>query len=198
MWKIAININEGAVALYQDDNLKFFVQEERLTKCKYDDSPYLGLDMIANYLKDNNLLSENPDLTILGGRTHFEIIPCKKVNKILKEHKTVIFKEHDSYPLATWTGELTYVSLLRKKFLMDPNKPISFADCSSNYHTIIALTGLLNSSYNNSAIIVVDSFGSGYDNDRYSRFLSDNTNIPTKLLINDTWEESLYGFLIKV
>jgi len=195
MWKIAININEGAVALYQDDNLKFFVQEERLTKCKYDDSPYIGLDMVANYLKDNNLLFENLSLTILGGRKYFEIIPSKKVNKVLKEHKTVIFREQNTYSLATWTGELTYVSLLRKKFLADSNKSIDFADCSLSHHTINAITGLMNSSYNNSAIIIIDSFGSGYDNDRYARFLSDKANVPTELLINDTWEvESIWFF----
>jgi carbamoyltransferase len=183
MWKIAININEGAVALYQDNNLKFFVQEERLSKCKYDDSPYLGLEMIADYLI-NNLSSEIPEVTILGGRKYYEILPGNK-------GKVVIL--HEAYPSAAWTGEVTYLSLLRKKFLAGSLRYDIFTDCCSAHHHINALSGSINSSYNNSAIIVIDSFGSGYLNDRYSQFLSDSISIPPDLLNNDTWEvESIW------
>jgi carbamoyltransferase len=195
MWKIAININEGAVALYQDDNLKFFVQEERLTKCKYDDSPYLGLEMIADYLKDNELSSEIPELTILGGREYHEILPSRKISKFLKNSIEKVVVEQGAYPIVGWTGEVTYVSLLRKKFLAKIMITDSFIDCRLHQHLITGLTGLINSSYNNSTLIVIESTGSGYDNDRYSKFLSDHHDVPTDALINDTWEvESIWSF----
>jgi carbamoyltransferase len=50
MWVLGLNIgHNGSVALYNDTNLVFYVEEERLTKVKYDGHPISGIDAAYKY-----------------------------------------------------------------------------------------------------------------------------------------------------
>ena len=50
MWIAAINVgHNGATALYNDSKLVFYIEEDRLSRQKYDGNPYLGLEKIYEY-----------------------------------------------------------------------------------------------------------------------------------------------------
>jgi carbamoyltransferase len=188
MWTIALNIKDGAIALFKNDELQFFVQEERLSKSKYDDSPYLGLNMIIEYLQRNDL-SVAPHVIFTGGRNYYDIIPVNEKSKGIELR--------EGYPRTPWTGENAYLSMIRKKFLAGPHctKPLGQTEEPTlNEHLSKAITSFMHSKFNDSAIIVVDSFGNGFDFPRYSKVLSDAFKMPGDLLVHDTWElESIWS-----
>ena len=50
MWILGLNIgHNGSVALYNNSNLVFYIEEERLTKVKYDGHPIAGIDAAYKY-----------------------------------------------------------------------------------------------------------------------------------------------------
>jgi len=50
MWLVAINIgHNGSTALYNNSQLIFYIEEERLSKLKYDGNPFLGLEKAFQY-----------------------------------------------------------------------------------------------------------------------------------------------------
>jgi carbamoyltransferase len=188
MWTITLNIKDGGIALFKNNELQFFIQEERLSKLRYDDSPYLGMAMITKYLKSNGLI-HCPRVLFTGGRKYYEILPLDKKSKDL------ITRE--AYPRTPWIFENPYLSILRKYCKETPHdtKPIGESDeLTINEHLVRTITGFMNSRFTDSAILVVDSFGNGFNFPRYSQSLSDNLTMPPDLVVNDTWElESIWG-----
>jgi carbamoyltransferase len=186
MWRIVINIKDGAIALLKNNNLQFFLQEERLSKFKYDNSPYLSMEIIAEYLEKQNL-SVSPKIIITGARKYYEIPPnCHNINKIVNRK---------AVPIMSWTGENPYCSIMRKK--IKDRRP--WADVEDdiikiNQHFSSAATSFMNSPFSDSAIIVIDSFGNGFDCHRYANYLKEHYSIPVDVLANDTWElESIWS-----
>jgi carbamoyltransferase len=50
MWVLGVNVgHNGSVALYQNTDLIFYVEEERLTKTKYDGHPIAGINLAYEY-----------------------------------------------------------------------------------------------------------------------------------------------------
>lgn len=188
MWSITLNIRDGGIALFKNDQFLFFIQEERLSKSKYDDSPYLGLNMVIEYLK-NKGVSVAPNVIFTGGRNYYDIIPI--------DGKSKGIELLEGYPRTPWTGENAYLSFIRKKFIAGPHctKPLGKSDETTlNEHFAKVITSFMNSRFNDAAILVVDSFGNGFNFPRYSKALSDMLNMPKDLLIHDTWElESIWS-----
>lgn len=50
MWLLAVNVgHNGATALYKDSELIYYIEEDRLSRSKYDGSPFLGLEKAYDY-----------------------------------------------------------------------------------------------------------------------------------------------------
>jgi carbamoyltransferase len=76
MWTLGLNTGHNAsVALYNDSNLVFYVEEERLTKFKYDGHPIAGIDAAYKY-------TDKIDLVLV----------CYTRNNFTKEHDDVYRK----------------------------------------------------------------------------------------------------------
>jgi carbamoyltransferase len=185
MWTIVINIKDGTIALLKKNNLQFIVQEERLSKLKYDDSPYLAMKVVSEYLEKQKL-SVSPTIIITGARKFYEIS--------YTSHKIKNIVNYKSVPTMSWTGENAYLSIMRKKFKDNiPWADIEDETVKINQHLASATTGFMNSPFSDSAIIVVDSFGNGFDCHRYANYLKEQHNTPVDVLVNDTWElESIW------
>jgi carbamoyltransferase len=70
MWLLGINIgHNGSAALFHDKELIFYIEEDRLSRLKYDGNPYLGMEMAFNY-------TDHVDFLILcGTRNAFGKMP---------------------------------------------------------------------------------------------------------------------------
>lgn len=71
MWLLGINIgHNGATALYKDSELIFYIEEERLSRTKYDGNPFLGMEKAYEY-------TDHIDFLILCGTSnaHFQPLP---------------------------------------------------------------------------------------------------------------------------
>ena len=50
MWLLGINVgHNGAAALYKDSELIFYIEEDRLSRMKYDGNPFLGIEKAFEY-----------------------------------------------------------------------------------------------------------------------------------------------------
>jgi carbamoyltransferase len=70
MWLLAINVgHNGATALYKDNELIFYIEEDRLSRMKYDGNPFLGLEKAFEY-------TDHVDFLILcATRNAFGLVP---------------------------------------------------------------------------------------------------------------------------
>jgi len=70
MWLLGINVgHNGSVALFNDKELVFYIEEDRLSRMKYDGNPYLGMEMAYKY-------TDHIDFLILcGTRNAFGKMP---------------------------------------------------------------------------------------------------------------------------
>jgi predicted NodU family carbamoyl transferase len=161
MWTVAINIRDGVIALFKNDELQFFAQEERLSKIKYDGCPYLIMEMISEYLKDHDLPT-SPKFLFIGARKYYEVRQISNKGKAITEHH--------AFPTVPWTGENAYISILRKKF-RESLCPHSFDVMDMDEHFSRTVTGFMHSPFIDAGIIVVDSFGNGFDYPRYAKSL---------------------------
>jgi len=61
MWLLGINVgHNGAAALYKDSELIFYIEEDRLSRMKYDGNPFLGIEKAFEY-------TDHIDFVILCG-----------------------------------------------------------------------------------------------------------------------------------
>lgn len=57
MWLLAVNTgHNGATALYKDSELIYYIEEDRLSRAKYDGNPFLGLEKAFEYTDAINFL----------------------------------------------------------------------------------------------------------------------------------------------
>jgi carbamoyltransferase len=70
MWLMAINVgHNGATALYKDSELIYYIEEDRLSRLKYDGNPFLGMEEAFKY-------TDHIDFLILcGTRNAFGQVP---------------------------------------------------------------------------------------------------------------------------
>lgn len=70
MWLLGINVgHNGAAALYKDSELIFYIEEDRLSRMKYDGNPFLGIEKAFEY-------TDHIDFIILcGTRNAFGMVP---------------------------------------------------------------------------------------------------------------------------
>ena len=70
MWLLGINVgHNGATALYKDSELIFYIEEDRLSRLKYDGNPFLGIEKAFEY-------TDHIDFIILcGTRNAFGQVP---------------------------------------------------------------------------------------------------------------------------
>jgi carbamoyltransferase len=70
MWLMAVNVgHNGAVALYEDSRLVYYIEEDRLSRMKYDGNPFLGMEEAFKY-------TDHIDVLILcGTRNAFGQVP---------------------------------------------------------------------------------------------------------------------------
>jgi len=70
MWLLGINVgHNGAAALYKDSELIFYIEEDRLSRMKYDGNPFLGIEKAFEY-------TDHIDYIILcGTRNAFGQVP---------------------------------------------------------------------------------------------------------------------------
>ena len=70
MWLLGINVgHNGATALYKDSELIFYIEEDRLSRMKYDGNPFLGIEKAFEY-------TDHIDFVILcGTRNAFGKVP---------------------------------------------------------------------------------------------------------------------------
>lgn len=70
MWLLGINVgHNGSAALYKDSELIFYIEEDRLSRMKYDGNPFLGIEKAFEY-------TDHIDFIILcGTRNAFGLVP---------------------------------------------------------------------------------------------------------------------------
>ena len=70
MWLVGINVgHNGATALFHDDELIFYIEEDRLSRLKYDGNPFAGMLLAYDY-------TDKIDYLILcGTRNAFGMVP---------------------------------------------------------------------------------------------------------------------------
>lgn len=70
MWLLGINVgHNGATALFHDDELVFYIEEDRLSRLKYDGNPFAGMLMAYDYTDKIDYL------IICGTRNAFGMVP---------------------------------------------------------------------------------------------------------------------------
>jgi carbamoyltransferase len=70
MWLMAINVgHNGATALYKDSELIFYIEEDRLSRLKYDGNPFMGMEKALEYTKEIDFL------ILCGTRNAFGLVP---------------------------------------------------------------------------------------------------------------------------
>lgn len=70
MWLLGINVgHNGATALYKDSELIFYIEEDRLSRLKYDGNPFLGLEKAFEYTSHIDFL------ILCGTRNAFGKVP---------------------------------------------------------------------------------------------------------------------------
>lgn len=101
MWLLGINTgHNGSVALFHDTELVFYIEEDRLSRMKYDGNPYLGMEMAFEY-------TDHIDFLILcGTRNAFGKMPWTGedpytcyVRKKQPKHKLETIKLADDHHL---------------------------------------------------------------------------------------------------
>lgn len=70
MWILGINVgHNGATALYNDEKLVYYIEEDRLSRHKYDGNPFLGMEKAFEYTDKIDFL------VLCGTRNAFSQVP---------------------------------------------------------------------------------------------------------------------------
>lgn len=113
--------HNGAAAYVVDGELEFYIEEERLSRLKYDGNPFRGM---------LEAIKRGVDYLVIGGTSN-------------------------DNPKLPWTGEDTYVALVRK---FNPNVKVMLL--GHEHHLGHAAMAFYNSGFETAAAVIVDGAGS--------------------------------------
>jgi carbamoyltransferase len=139
LWIAGITRGHNAgVCLLKDGEIVFALEEERLSRFKYDGGPLATMTKILEY--------------------------TKKLDFLVVAHTTPIDADVNFCPKNDFTGEDIYTSLARKLGLIDQhqnrfNHP-QVVDMSSTHHKLHAACAFYRSGFDNAVSVVVDGAGS--------------------------------------
>ena len=141
--------HNGGACLLKDGEIVFAIEEERLSRMKYDGTPFAAMSKVKEY--------------------------TDKVDYIFVSHTAPI----SDAGVADFTGEDMYTSLARKLGLIDqkasPIKHPQVIDLSNQHHKIHAACAFYRSGFDDAVAVVVDGAGScrrvNYKNDLHAHDL---------------------------
>lgn len=153
---LAINPgHNGSAAFVSDGELKYFIEEERLSKQKYDGNPFLGIKKV---IEKNDI-----DVLVLGGTS----------NSFYPE--TVWTSENHFHCFIRKYYGLNGINSKKEKMVMMDNRFVE------NHHIGHAAGAFYNSGFDKALSIVIDGSGSlmriKKDNDYYQGFETDSVYI---------------------
>ena len=133
--------HNGGVCLLKNGEVVFSVEEERLTRFKYDGSPLAGIQKILEYTNE--------------------------LDYVAFAHTQALDGRNGPTSRLEWTGENVYVGMLRKFGLIkdesyDISKPQLHSqvfDFSMDHHKLHAWCGLVRSGWQDATRLVVDGAG---------------------------------------
>jgi len=92
LWILGINIgHNGSTALFKNEELIFYVEEERLTRSKYDGNPFAGIDLAYTYTDHVDFLA------ICSTSNNFPMVPWNMENV----YQSVVRKKQPGIPFET-------------------------------------------------------------------------------------------------
>lgn len=143
MWLLAINAgHNGATALYEDSKLIFYIEEDRLSRMKYDGNPFLGMEKAFEY-------TDHIDFLILcGTRNAFGKMPWTSEDP----YTCYLRKKQPHYKAET------IMNGGRKEQIKMGLQTVQLGD---DHHLTHAATAFYNSGFEDAVAIVVDGAGSG-------------------------------------
>lgn len=132
--------HNAGVCLLKDGQIVFSIEEERLTRRKYDGGPLAGILKVLEY--------------------------TDKVDYIVASHTQALRGPEGVSPVVEFTGEDMYTSYARKLGLIDRKANLldhpQVIDLSKEHHKIHAALAFYNSGFDTAAAIIVDGAGSCY------------------------------------
>jgi carbamoyltransferase len=130
--------HNAGVCLLKDGQIVFSIEEERLTRRKYDGGPLAGILKVLEY--------------------------TDKVDYIVASHTQALRGPEALSPIVEFTGEDMYTAYARKLGLIDrkanPFDHPQVIDLSKEHHKIHAALAFYNSGFNTAAALIVDGAGS--------------------------------------
>jgi carbamoyltransferase len=126
--------HNSGICLLKDGEIIFHVEEERLTRLKFDNQPLFSLDKISDYLGPN----EEIDHLVLAG-----------ISKL--------FERSEVYQQNLY---VSYYDKIRWKKTQKKSKPYEWHNWPTNHHEIHAAHGFYNSGFDKAVVIVADGAGS--------------------------------------
>ena len=135
MWIAGVHCGHNSgVCLLKDGEIVFSIEEERLSRYKYDDGPFLSLLKIKEY-------TDKLDYLVFSGQ------------HLLNSSSNLM-----SVP---FTGEHAYISFARKLGLIDTkNLKQEIVDLSSEHHLLHAASAFYKSGFESAVVLVSDGSGS--------------------------------------
>ena len=133
--------HNGGVCLLKNGEVVFSVEEERLTRMKYDGGPLAGIRKILEY--------------------------TDKLDYVAFAHTQSLDGRNGPTALIEWTGENFYVGMLRKFGMIKddvynvqiPQEHSQVFDFSMDHHKLHAWCGLVRSGWKDATVLVIDGAG---------------------------------------
>jgi carbamoyltransferase len=134
--------HNAGVCLLKDGKIVFSLEEERLSRYKYDGSPYAAIKKVLEY--------------------------TDKVDFVVTVHTQALRGGNSTAGIVEYTGDDTYTGLARKFGLIDRtikdvrNHP-QVIDMSLRHHATHAAVAFYNSGFDKAAAVVIDGAGSAFN-----------------------------------
>ena len=162
--------HHSSVCLLQDGEIKYFIQEERLTRRKYDSVPFKSFISILQNYKIDRIASASPSI-------HYSV--DNTVNK--KDQGT--------------ERAINYFHYLVEKY----SPEVLFRDYHESHHKAHCAHAFYNSGFNKAIGIVIDGMGSNYNNfwGRETESIFECSYPGNfEILYKNFWQENLKGDII--
>ncbi|MCI4437664.1 MAG: hypothetical protein JHC33_12730, partial [Ignisphaera sp.] len=133
--------HNSGVCLLKDGQIVFSIEEERLSRHKYDGSPYAAIKKVLEY--------------------------TNKVDYIVVVHTQSLTEQGSAAGRIEFTGDDTYTGLARKFGLIDRkvknlHEHPQVIDMSLRHHAAHASLAFYNSGFEKAAAVVIDGAGSAF------------------------------------